>query len=217
MSRKEKELLKILHGFTDEVIAMRKKELCNQNSEKLDEYSLNEFEGKKKLALLDLLLEAKIDGSPLSETDIREEVDTFMFGGHDTTTSGTSFILYNLSKYPEIQQKVYEEIVDIFDDDQNQNSFQKLNKLNYLDLVIKESLRLFPPIPYIGRVLSEELTAAEFTFPKDANVILSPYLMGRDKDIFQDPLKFDPMRFDTETTTQKVNPFAYIPFSAGEL
>lgn len=215
MSRKEKELLKVLHGFTDNVITMRKEELSKQSS--VDDKP-NDFEGKKKLALLDLLLQAKIDGVPLSDSDIREEVDTFMFGGHDTTTSGTSFILYNISKYPEVQQKVYEEIVECFGDDKNEKiSFQDLNKLNYLDLVIKESLRIFPPIPYIGRILSEDFTAGDYTFPKDTNIILSPYLMGRDAGIFPNPMKFDPLRFDTVTTTEKINPFAYIPFSAGEL
>lgn len=213
MSQKEKELLKTLHGFTDKVIVMRKEGLSKQSVLE----SNDDIGGKKKLALLDLLLLQKIDGVHLSDADIREEVDTFMFGGHDTTTSGTSFILYNIAKYTEVQKKVYEEVVEFFGVDPNQNiSFQDLNKLNYLDLVIKESLRIFPPIPYIGRVLSEELTAGKFTFPEGSNVIISPYLLGRSHEIFADPLKFDPQRFEVETNTEKINPFAYIPFSAGE-
>jgi cytochrome P450 family 4 len=218
MSRKEKKLLKVLHGFTDKVIAMRKEELSKQILGESAANELNNFGEKKKMALLDILLQVKIDGEKLTDSDVREEVDTFMFGGHDTTTSGTSFILYNIAKYPEVQSEVYKEITDNFGFDRNQKiSFQDLNKLNYLDLVIKESLRIFPPIPYIGRILSEEFTAGDYTFPKNANIIISPYLLGRDADIFPDPLKFDPSRFETETTTEKINPFAYIPFSAGKL
>lgn len=51
--------------------------------------------------------------------------------------------------------------------------------------------------------------------PKDSSLIMMPYFMGRDPDIFEDPLKFIPERFDVETTADKINPFAYIPFSAG--
>jgi cytochrome P450 family 4 len=214
MCKTEQRLLKILHGFTDEVIAMRKQELSKTSANDQDE---DDFGSKKKLALLDLLLQVKIDGEPLSDSDIREEVDTFIFGGHDTTTSGSSFVLYNLAKYPEVQQKVFEEIQQSFDDQSDKVSLQDLSKLNYLDLVIKESMRIFPSIPYIGRVLSEELTAGGYTFPENANMIISPYLMGRDENIFKDPLKFDPQRFEVETTTEKVNSFAYIPFSAGEM
>lgn len=63
--------------------------------------------------------------------------------------------------------------------------------------------------------MSEELSAGGFTFPENANMIISPYLMGRDETIFKDPLKFDPHRFEVETTMDKMNSFAYIPFSAG--
>lgn len=217
MSRVEKELLKVIHGFADKVIAMRKDELSKQNSLKSDGDEIDDFPSKKKLALLDLLLQVKAGDAPLSDSDIREEVDTFMFGGHDTTTSGSSFVLYNLAKHPEEQQNVYEEILEIFGDDRNRKiSFQDLNKLNYLDLVIKESLRLFPPVPYFARILSEDFSAGGYTFPKDTNIVVSPYLMGRDSDNFSDPLKFDPLRFGAETTVEKVNPFAYIPFSAGK-
>lgn len=51
--------------------------------------------------------------------------------------------------------------------------------------------------------------------PKDSGLIMMPYFMGRDPDIFEHPLKFIPERFDVETTADKINPFAYIPFSAG--
>lgn len=214
MCQREKNLLKILHSFTDKVIAMRKEELSKQSLEDLQE---NGVGIKKKLALLDLLLQVKVGEVQLSDSDIREEVDTFMFGGHDTTTSGSSFVLYCLATHPEFQQKVFEEIEDIFGSDQSRVvSMQDLNKLNYLDLVIKESLRIYPSVPYIGRVLSEEMTAGGFTFPKNSNIMISAFLMGRDSTIFPNPLIFDPLRFDVETTTEKINSFAYIPFSAGK-
>lgn len=168
------------------------------------------------MALLDLLLQSTVDGKPLTNMDIREEVDTFMFEGHDTTTSGISFCLYNIAKYPEVQRKVFEEIQTEIGNDEVL-TLPHLNKLHYLELVIKESLRLYPSVPYYARKLSEEATIGKFTMPKNFSFYISPYLMGRDPKNFPDPLAFIPERFDVETTADKVNPFAYVPFSAGKL
>lgn len=74
--------MKILHGFTDKVIALRKEELAKQTP---DDEETDDCGTKKKLALLDLLLQVKIDDVALTNTDIREEVDTFMFGGEKTS------------------------------------------------------------------------------------------------------------------------------------
>jgi cytochrome P450 family 4 len=147
--------------------------------------------------------------------DIREEVDVFMFGGHDTLTSGISFCLYNIAKYPEVQQKIFEEIQSQVESGNAALTLKDLNNLHYLELVIKESLRLFPSIPLFARRLSEEITVNGYTFPKNCSVYISPYLMGRDAKLFMDPLEFKPERFDVEKTSEKVNPFAYVPFSAG--
>jgi cytochrome P450 family 4 len=83
MERKEKKILKVLHDFTDSVIIARRNELENKmkNNEKTDEI-VDDVGSKKKLALLDVLLQSTIDGKPLSNMDIREEVDTFVFEGH---------------------------------------------------------------------------------------------------------------------------------------
>lgn len=74
---------------------------------------------RKKWALLDVLLKSSIDGQPLSDEDIQEEVDTFMFEGHDTTTSAISFTLHLLSQHKEVQDRVLAEIVQVFGADRN--------------------------------------------------------------------------------------------------
>lgn len=211
MYRNEKKCLKVLHDFTDNVIKARREVLMTE--EKTD---VNQDIGiKKKKALLDFLLQASIDGKPLTDQDIREEVDTFMFEGHDTTTSGISFCLYNIAKHPEVQQKVFDEIQEKIGSDKIALSTQKLSNLHYLELVIKETLRLYPSVPYFARRFTEETTIAGYTFPEGCNIYISPYTMGRDPKLFPDPLVFEPSRFDVETTFEKVNPFAYVPFSAG--
>lgn len=210
MYQREQELIKSLHSFTNEIIESRREELLKLGTENISELA----ESKKK-ALLDILLTSTVDGVPLTNEDIREEVDTFLFAGHDTTTSALSFIFYNIAKYPEVQQKIYEEILEVFGDD-DKVTLSKLNNLNYTDLVIKESLRLFPPVPMYGRKFQAEFTADGVTFPKDTNIVVSSFLLGRSEKHFKDPLKFDPSRFKIEANSEKVNPFAYIPFSAGK-
>ena len=153
--------MKILYSFTDSVIIKRRKDLENNHKNKeddVDDIKFDDVGAKRKLALLDVLLQSTIDGKPLTNLDIREEVDTFMFAGHDTTTSAISFCLYNLAKHPAIQQKVFDEIRNVIGDDVNQPVTQKiLNDLHYLELVIKESLRLFPAVPIFGRVAQEDI------------------------------------------------------------
>jgi cytochrome P450 family 4 len=127
--------------------------------------------------------------------------------------SGISFTLYNLAKYPEIQQKVFEEVKSNLGD--GNASMQDLNGLNYLELVIKETLRLYSSVPFYGRHLTEDATFNDYTIPAGTMLTMSPFLLGRDAKLFPDPLKFDPMQFAVETNNEKNNPYAFIPFSAG--
>lgn len=164
MARRQKIVMKILHDFTDKVIVERRQELENKAREGTkDEADEDEVGVKRKLALLDVLLQSTIDGKPLSNMDIREEVDTFMFEGHDTTTSGIAFCMYNLAKYPQVQQKAFEEIRNVIGDDVNKKVTQKdLNDLHYLELVIKETLRLYPSVPVYGRKISEDVEISKY-------------------------------------------------------
>nr|QZM07478.1 cytochrome P450 monooxygenase CYP4SS3 [Lasioderma serricorne] len=203
--------LKVLHGFTKDIIAKRTKELESKNSEEeKDEYGL-----KKRHTFLDLLLKMKdADGRrALSDVDIREEVDTFMFEGHDTTASAISFILYNLANNQEAQEKVVRELEAIFgNDDERTATYNDLQEMKYLDCVVKESLRLYPSVPLIGRKTVEDVEFFGKTIPSNTTVGIFIYGIQRDERFFPDALKFNPERF---LEMEKENPFVYVPFSAG--
>lgn len=160
LARQEKAALKVLHSFTDTVIAARRKELKEkkQEGDELDD----EFGIKRKMNLMDLLLETTCDGRPLTDREIRDEVSTFMFEGHDTTTSALSFGLYMLAKNPRAQELAYQEAVQVLGKDSKEPpSLHQLNELNYLELCIKETLRLYPSVPFFARKVTEEITFSE--------------------------------------------------------
>lgn len=99
--------------------------------------------------MLDTLLVAEQDHKSIDKAGIQEEVDTFVFEGFDTTMTAITFILFAIANHEEVQQRLYEEIASLEGD-------KNYNNLVYLDAVIKESLRLYPPVPFIGRYLGED-------------------------------------------------------------
>uniref|UniRef100_A0A182PZ11 Uncharacterized protein n=1 Tax=Anopheles epiroticus TaxID=199890 RepID=A0A182PZ11_9DIPT len=216
--RRQLKALAILHGYTDSVIRARRQELNERIANGLaGEVQQEDALGRKKrMAFLDMLLQATVDGRPLTDLEIREEVDTFMFEGHDTTTSAISFMLLSLAKNPDVQQKAFNEVRNIVGDDRKQPvTMAMLNDMHYLDLVIKETLRIYPSVPLFGRKMQQNTEINGKIFPAGSNVIVLPFFMGRDGDLFPNPEKFDPERFNVERSAEKTNPYQYIPFSAG--
>jgi cytochrome P450 family 4 len=208
----QKKALNILHEYTNNVINKRREELLKEYSSKQRENSVD-MGIKKKMAFLDLLLQATVDDRPLTNEEIREEVDTFMFEGHDTTASGISFALYSLANNPEAQEKAYEEQVALFGKEKNPTvTYGDLQEMKYLELVIKEALRLYPSVPFYARETNQEVEFGGTKIPKGVNITIFAYGIHRDPKYFPDPEKFDPSRF--ETIDGKL-PYAYIPFSAG--
>lgn len=118
------------------------------------------------MTFLDVLLQSNINGRPLTHKEIREEVDTFMFEGHDTTTSGISHCLYLLSRHPHIQQKVLQEISDVMGENvEKRITMRELQDLKYLEAVIKETLRLYPSVPIIARYTDKDVEVGKYLNP----------------------------------------------------
>ena len=109
--------------------------------ERNKELELSGFSGQKRVAFLDLLLKAKQEDKSLTFEDIQEEVDTFMFEGHDTTAVAMSWACQLIGSHPEVQKKIHEEIDAVFGDSDRAITNDDLRNLNYLDNAIKEALR----------------------------------------------------------------------------
>ncbi|PAV80757.1 hypothetical protein WR25_03340 isoform H [Diploscapter pachys] len=199
-AKEKQDQLDILISFSKKVIKERKMEIAQGN--------IQERNGKK--TFLDMLL--TLEG--LTDRDIQDEVDTFMFEGHDTTSSGTCWILWCLACHPHLQEKVHEEIYSIFGDSDRDMENEDLPKLPYFDRFIRECIRFRPPVPIIQRLLNNDFKMGGKTIPKGAFILISPMLQHHNPEIFPDPEKFDPDRFLSENISSR-HPYDYIPFSAG--
>ncbi|KAH8252871.1 hypothetical protein KR032_002334 [Drosophila birchii] len=201
--------LRTLQNFTSDIIEKRIKARSSGVESKIqgDEFS------RKKMAFLDTLLSSTVDGRPLNSQELYEEVSTFMFEGHDTTTSGVGFAVYLLSRHPEEQQKVFEEQCEVMGKSGlgRDATFQEISEMKYLDLFIKEAQRLYPSVPFIGRFTEKDYVIDGDLVPKGTTLNLGLLMLGYNDQVFKDPHKFRPERFEE----QKPGPFEYVPFSAG--
>uniref|UniRef100_A0AAG5D9T8 Cytochrome P450 n=1 Tax=Anopheles atroparvus TaxID=41427 RepID=A0AAG5D9T8_ANOAO len=215
LGRKQRTLLEVLHGYTRKVIQERKTVLLEGSSaEESNHLTENEYGGKKRLAFLDLLLQSATASGLLSDEDVREEVDTFMFEGHDTTTAGMSWALFLLALHPEVQEQVHQEIDSIFHGSDRPATMQDLNEMKLLERCLKETLRLYPSVSFFGRTLSEDVTLGGYHVPARTIIGIHTYNVHRDERFFPDAETFDPDRFLPENCEHR-HPYAYIPFSAG--
>lgn len=157
--REHRKVLNTLHGFTNRVIKERK-EAYKQKQEKAKNSRLEYVDDvgkKKKISFLDLLIEISETQNKMTEEEIREEVDTFMFEGHDTTSAALCWALLELGSHPDIQEKAYQELKGIFGNSDRQPTIADLTEMKYLERIIKETLRLYPSVPIISRLLEEEV------------------------------------------------------------
>ncbi|XP_069498347.1 cytochrome P450 4B1-like [Ambystoma mexicanum] len=199
---------RIAHRHTDKVIQQRKDLLKNEKE-------LEKVQQKRHLDFLDILLCAKDEsGQGLSDEDLRAEVDTFMFEGHDTTASGISWILYCMGQYPKHQDMCREEVKEILGD-RDTMEWDDLGKMTYTTMCIKECLRLYPPVPAVSRNLTKPLTFPDGrTLPAGFNAFLSIYCIHRNPSVWKDPEVFDPLRFTPENSSGR-HSYAFVPFAAG--
>ncbi|XP_072402695.1 cytochrome P450 4c3-like isoform X2 [Diabrotica undecimpunctata] len=209
----EMEQVKILHSHTMNVITSRREELKKKQKEEQKE-KIGDVGIKQRKAFLDLLLEETIDGRPFTDTEIREEVDTFLFAGHDTTANVISFTLYCLSLNKNVQDKVAREQKQIFGENKNRKvTMRDIQEMKYLELAFKESLRIYPPAPYVGRKTDRDIAYIDGNIiPKGTGIVLAIYWANRNLKYFPDPETYNPSRFENTTGT---HPYTYIPFSAG--
>nr|CBL51707.1 CYP4CU1 protein [Ummeliata insecticeps] len=210
--------LRTIHSFTRNVIKQKKDAFKRQESEQSFPESVkeaNEDGRRRRQALMDLLLNMFFNGGQLTEEDIQEEVETFMFAGHETTAAGVTYALYCIGLYQDIQERLHEELEAIFQGDVARAvTMDDVREMKYMECVLKESQRIYPSVPMVGRKTAEDIEHNGFTIPSGSEVHLNFMCLHRHPDSFPNPEVFDPDRFLPENVLKR-HPYAYVPFSAG--
>lgn len=169
----------------------------------------------------------------MSDDLIRDQMLTMLIAGHDTSTAMLSWALYLMGEHPEVLAQVEEEVLHVWlaefgmgeagaefgiGNEDAQWTEAMLNRLTYLDLVIKETLRLFPPIHVGNRFAGEDLDLAGHKVPQGSRVMMSIYLTHRDQEVWEEPQSFCPHRFDRaqhREASERRPSLSYIPFGGG--
>ena len=160
------------------------------------------------------LLAALITAPDMTDDLIRDQLLTMLIAGHDTSTALLAWTLYLLGMHPATLAAVRAEVDDVLGAQTEPPTSDQLNALPLLDQVIKETLRLYPPIHIGNRRATEDMEICGYRVPAGTRVMYSIYLSHRDKEHWRDPEAFCPARFE-RGNKEKVPPFTYLPFGGG--
>lgn len=159
-----------------------------------------------------LLVQLKRKGQ-LTFEEIAAESFIFYVGGFHTSASLMNFILYELALNSEVQSRLRQEIVDNLEQNEGELSYDSISQMKYLEMVVNETLRKYPPINVLTRKCTKEypIPGSKLVVPKGTQVTIPIYSIHRDPEYFPDPMKFDPERF-SEENIKNIRPFTFLPF-----
>ncbi|NXC85116.1 CP46A hydroxylase, partial [Cercotrichas coryphoeus] len=167
-----------------------------------------------KEATMDILTQI-LKGAALEETrddeNILDNFITFFVAGHETSANQMTFTVMALGQHPEILERAQAEVDEVLGAKRDVD-YEDLGKLTYLSQILKESLRLYPPVSGTLRRLEKEDVINGIRIPANTTVFLNTYVMGRMEKFFKDPLTFDPDRFSKDAPKPY---YCYFPFSLG--
>jgi len=164
------------------------------------------------LSMLLLAQDTEGDGGTMTDEQLRDEVMTIFLAGHETTANALTWTWLLLSQNPDAEAKMHEEIDLVLEG--RLPTFADVTQLKYTEMVLAESMRLYPPAWAIGRLATNESRIGGYVVPKKSLVLMSQYVMHRDPRYFAEPLRFDPDRWTAEARESRPQ-FSYFPFGGG--
>ena len=171
--------------------------------------------GKDRGDLLSMLLLAQDtegDGGRMTDKQLRDEAITIIMAGHETTAQALAWTWYMLSQHPDVEARLHEEIDGVLGG--RLPTVDDLPNLRYTEMVLAETMRLYPPAWGLGRRVIEDYQLGGYKVPVGSTVVVIPYVMHRDSRYYPDPERFDPMRWTPEERAKRPK-FAYFPFGGG--
>jgi cytochrome P450 len=172
-------------------------------------------DSEQRYDLLSLLVSARDDdqGQGFTRLEIKSDAFIFLFAGHDTTSSQLSWTSWLLASHPEIQEKIYQEVKSVFGD-REKLTFDDYTRLEYTNCVVRESMRLFPPVTHVLKEAAKDDEIGGYHIPQGTLININFYALHHSEKYWKDPEVFRPERFDKQHISE-VNQLAYLPFSLG--
>jgi cytochrome P450 len=151
--------------------------------------------------------------SRMSDMQVRDEVMTIFIAGHETTANALTWTFYLLSQNPNVEKKLLDELGSVINSDKTP-TVDDMPKLKFTEKVLRESMRLYPPVWTIGRSVNNEYTLGKYTIPAGSTILMSQYVMHHDPRYYNEPERFDPERWSSDTRSSLPR-FSYFPFGGG--
>lgn len=164
--------------------------------------------------LLSMLMRSadEATGSTMTDEQVRDEALTLFGAGHETTAITMAWTFYLLAQHPDIHDKLREELDRVLQG--NAPTLAHIPELKYTDMIVKESMRLYPPAWFIGRYTIADVELGGYQIPKGSYISLSPFVVHHDPRWYPDPYAFRPERF-AEGWDKTLPKYAYFPFGGG--
>jgi cytochrome P450 len=152
------------------------------------------------------------EGQPFTDKELRDQVVTLFFAGYETSAASMCWTHYLMWAHPEVRSRMLQEIDSVLG--ARTPAGEDIDRLQYVEQVLQESLRIYSPIHSLSRVAMEDSSIGGHPLPKGCTAVVSLYATHRLPDYWPDPERFDPERFTPEACAARYN-FAYIPFAVG--
>jgi len=159
-----------------------------------------------------LMADSEKEGQPFTDKELRDQVATLFFAGYETSAASMCWTHYLLSAHPDAREKLLREVDDKLGG--RIPSGEDLERLEYVERVLQESLRIYSPIHSLSRVATQDCPIGGFTLKKDSTAVVSLYATHRLPEYWPDPERFDPERFTEQACAGRYS-LAYIPFAVG--
>lgn len=170
-------------------------------------------DGSDSKGLLSALLQVRDEnGQPMPDEQVRDEVMTLLLAGHETTAVALSWTWYLLAQHPEVEQRLWAELRDVLGG--RSPAPADVAALPYTERVIREAIRLYPPIWAMVRSPQKDCEIGGYRVPAGSAVLMSQWVMHRDPRFYDEPERFDPDRWLDERA-KGLPRFAYFPFGSG--
>uniref|UniRef100_A0A8C5ITW3 unspecific monooxygenase n=1 Tax=Junco hyemalis TaxID=40217 RepID=A0A8C5ITW3_JUNHY len=157
--------------------------------------------------------EANNSYKALTDIEVLAQAFIFIFAGYEPTSNTLGFLAYELAMHPDVQEKVLQEIDTVLPN-KGPLTYEAIMKLEYLDMTVNETLRVYPLGGRIERTCKKDVEINGVTIPKGVVVTIPPYVLHRDPEYWPNPDEFRPERFSKENK-ESIDPYTYLPFGAG--